>query len=313
MCQFQQIIFQHVDEMISNENSFLYDFILTFFSSLLAFAGAWGIMKIQIGRERRVQQEIDRQANIGQLRHFCSQTDTVLKACEQRLADMWEYVAKQNENLYEDAIFKRRVLFCLNRLLNDDSHELREALVHLSPKTQWDVNFEQFYLSLDSLKGIVIYSERIDVVRGENSLETKKRFQHVFESVASSMQMHAMKLYEILGEARYENNEYKWLDEYLQKRTELLHHDNDSIKPMNVWNAELIVPFLERLIGLEGTQSRYMYLNDLKECRVQANHFKTNIEFHLEQFSTYIEMIESQIGKLRNSKLAFEEILKSMG
>lgn len=303
-----QIVFQHVDQMNDEGGSLGYDLGVAFFSALIAFMGAWAIMKYQLNKEKKSQKEQEYQQDKDQLEHFLRQTMIVVQACEVRLKLITEYTIEQQKDHYEDAKLQRNTLNCLNRLLTDDPHELHVSLKHLSIDVDWSAQFDNYYKTLDDLQAIFSEIERIDDVRVKSSIEYKLKFQGIFEGVSNAIAMHCYKMSREHGNERDKIPEYQCLNEFLHARNEILTQDNASIKPLNVWNEKLLQPFLNDLLQLNNKDLVLNYAYQIKECRVIINFFKTNIENHIKEIERHIPMVQDRIDKLKEALRLFETI-----
>jgi hypothetical protein len=269
-----------------DEPAFWIDFLTTFFGSILGFGSALLIYYVETRRDNKKEAKNKLEENLNKLIYLKQLIESVLKTYnKQQLPYIKEFISQQRLNLLDLKAMRRVASNDFKRLINIDNKGVFEAWgEHFGNEPEWIKNYKRTHASLDFLEGAIFETYRIERSNNDKCYEILLEVKEYIEDIPIIISNFARQLEGELGEKRWTNEYYLFIDSHIKKFRKLI----DDGANLEIINNEFLQPLLETYFSKFKTLPfPEEVLIKAKKARVKMNDVRTEVEHVLQQFEKF--------------------------
>jgi len=270
-------------------------FFWVFLGAFLGFGFSLVLYYKQIKKDKEKEKN-DREQNFKNLLVYYRQLiESVKKASYKQLDFIDSFIQKQEEDHIDLQGLAIVATNDFGRLANIDNRGVFEAWTHFFVESDSIKTYKNTNASLDFLEGTFKEMIRIHYDHTKDMYSQLMAIKDILDNLPDQLSTIAMNMANELGETRWQNELYVYIDSTIQKYHTLLEDGADIHKI----NKEFLVPLLEAFVSKYKTASfAPIILNSCKKIRVKLHHIENEVKNIIVQFKLVRERTKESLAIL---------------
>lgn len=294
------IVFKFGNHYYGEGDSIFFQLFMSFIGAFFGFGFALLLYYLQNKRDEKSKEKEIQSKFKDQLQYFKLLLKGSLDFIEKQLNLLDEYIEEQKENPYDQKVYNESANNDINRLLSLDLHSIFVAYrENFKNKTNWIKEYTDFFHSLDFVHGKLLEVRKIYSNNLDQSWTDLLKVKDIIDQIPNQLSKYSMRIANELGDKRWENNEYKFLDNQIKKYRELV----DSGAGLEKINKEYLEALIKDVLdNYSKSEFAEEILTSCKTARVKLNDIKNHMNDMLEEFGTVKGSLNSSIENLKRMK-----------
>jgi hypothetical protein len=297
------IIFKYGEHFYdSGDNSIWIQFGLTVLGAFLGFGFALLIYYKNIKREKIEQEEKQQIESQNILKYNRLLVDNLLKNTNRQIESLANFKVDQEKDLLNIIVPKQIVTNDFQRLILINK-DIFDSFNYLNDQdSDWIEELKQLHTNIDFIEGVLKEIYRITTNHLEICYKNSSDIKQKIELIPDKLSSYAFFLQKQLGEDRWKNDLYLFVDFAIKKYRELIEKKADS----NLFNSDYLEPLIETIMtDHKGDEFLEEIIFLAKNSRVKMDDIKVDIINLIETFDEITKDLNKSKEKVKglNDKL----------
>lgn len=286
-----------------SENSFLLQILMSFIGAFFGFGFALILYYFQNKKVKNKQSLERTQVHKDQLEYFKILLSGSLTFVEKQLDLLKEYISEQEE-LLDQKIYKESANNDINRLMSLDLHSIFLAYREIfGANKSWIKEYSGFYHSLDFVDGKLLEVRRIYKNNLDQGWDDILNVKALVDQLPNQLSKYALRISNNLGEERWKNDAYIFLDSQIIKYREIVSKGAD----LETIGKDYLKPMIKEILDNHDKEEfAEEIMTTCKNARVKMNDIKGHMRDMLDLFKTVPESLKTSIKNMEKMKLKLE-------
>lgn len=278
---------------------------MSFIGAFFGFGFALFLYYLQNKKVKNKQILKRTQEHKDQLEYFKLLLSGSLTFVEKQLGLLKEYISEQEE-LLNQKIYKESANNDINRLLSLDLHSIFLAYREIfGDNKDWIKEYSEFYHSLDFVDGKLLEVRRIYKNNLDQGWEDILNVKALVDQVPNQLSKYALRISNELGDERWNNDAYKFLDSQIKKYREMVNNGAD----LETIGKDYLEPMIKGILDNHAEQEfAEEIMTTCKNARVKMNDIKGHMKDMLDQFKKVPESLKASIENMEKMKSNLQTI-----
>lgn len=274
------------------------DFVINFIGAFLGFGFALLIEYLKKRSDNKKEKRNQEKEKKQKIEYYKLLLEEVLRISLEQIDSIEKYIEKQNKSYFNLQVLQRIPTNSFTRLKTIDNKGVFEALAEkFNNDNEWLKKYNSLNSTLDFLEG-VICEELLKINRrtlevGYNDLMYVK---NLIDEIPDILLREALKKAEILGEKKYENPEYDFINYSILKYHELMEKKAD----FGSINNELLFPLLNNILPFSSHPYAQEVIFNAKNSRVRLTDIENNIKQTIKTHCQMTEQLKDALIEVKN-------------
>lgn len=218
-----------------------------------------------------------------------------------------EFIENQKKDYLDLQVLKRKTTNDFSRIKNIDNIGVFEAWGHFfGAENQYIKEYKNANAALDFLEGSLEEMDKIFASHTKACYDELMIIKGNIDHVPDHLSMLAMKTANELGEKRWSNEWYVFLDTQINLYHELIKEEAN----IHAIESEFLSPMIEILLSKFRSNPSSIEILDLcKKIRVKLHHVSNDVKNAITQFETLRQRTSTSLATLNVTKQKIEAIL----
>ena len=290
----------------SSENSILNQFALSIFGAFLGFGSALFIYYKKIRSDRKTQKRIQQIETANKLKYHKLLIDNIVKNTKNQVVLLNKYKIDQEKDLLiilppmQIATNEFERLIYINKDIFDSLNYINKHC------DNWIEDFKRLNTTIDFIEGTLKEIHRISSNHLEISYRNALEIKQKIELIPDKLTSFAFKLQNDLGEKRWQNGLYLFVDAAIKEYLQLVEEKADLNKLNNVY----LDPMMRNILEFYKNELFFEEIIFLCKCaRVKMNDIKTDMKNTINVFVNINAELERTIKDVEelNNKIHIQQ------
>lgn len=275
------------------------DIIVAFIGAFFGFGLALLIEYWNVRRSKKKEKEAIEDENQKKIEYYIILLKEVASKTQKQVELIQKNIKEQSENLLYPIPLTRISTSFFARLRNIDNRGVFEALAHnFKSDKDWVKKYSNLNSYLDFLEGVLCEElTRINKNTLEKGFKDQLYVKNLIDEIPNILSREAFVKKQILGDSRFENDEYVLIDDSIWKYRELA----DAKAHLETFNKELLEPLLEKYSEYEGKPYAQNVIFNCKNARVRMTDIKSDISSTISTYQQIITSLSEPIEKVKET------------
>ncbi len=288
----------------ANEGSILIQFILTTFGAFLGFGFALLLYYINNRLDKKKQNNKQTVDNLNKIKYYKLLIENIIDDTKRQMSSLDKFNKEQAKDLLDIKIPMKVPTNDIKRLItiNKDIFEAFNDFNHQDDK--WIENLRKMHTNIDFIEATLSEISIITSRHLESCMRNIIDIKQKIELIPDRLSSFAFFLQKELGETRWQNDLYTFIDTEIKNYGELINQKAD----FNTFENEYLKPLIEKIMDNfkeEPFLEEIIFLS--KNSRVKMTDIKTEVTDLMETFEGIQSSLDrsiTKIGKLNNNLLS---------
>jgi len=274
---------------------------VTAMGAFLGFLFALFVEWIKIWRDKKKAQKIVAEENNRKIEYFILLLEEVVRLSGRQIDMIKKYIIEQQRDSLKLMPLKFIATNVFTRIKNIDNRGVFEALTarFRNDKT-WLSYYNELNSSLDFLDWLFLKElHRINNNTLERGYKDLYYIKDLINSIDNTLSKEAMNIMHKLGNARFEDSEYLFIDKKINLYRQLIEGQSD----LNQINTSFLRPMQEEIIKEQPEFEKYPYIQEIlfksKDARTKMYNVSQDINNVLNTYTKYVQQIQQQVADIK--------------
>ncbi|MDR1737232.1 MAG: hypothetical protein LBR66_00215 [Candidatus Symbiothrix sp.] len=264
-----------------------------FFGFLFALCIEW----IRLMLDKKKTQKLIENENKRKIEYFILLLEEVVRVSEQQANIIRNYIMEQRRNFLSIKTLTLIATNVFTRLKNIDNRGVFEALAaRFKNDKTWLSRYNKLNSSLDFLEGLLREElHRINNNTLEKGYKDLCYIRDLIEYIANVLSKEAMRKANELGDGRFEDSEYQFIDAKIKLYRQLIEEQSN----LNKIGTHFLLPMQKEILEEYLEFKEYPYIQDIlfksKDARVRMNNVRQDIQNVLNTYQRYVQQMQQSI------------------
>lgn len=282
----------------TGDSSIWIQFALTILGAFLGFAFALFLYHKSIKREKTEEEKKQQLESRNKLQYHKLLIDNLIKTTQNQIESIDKYKVEQGKDLLNVIPPKQIVTNDFKRLVFINK-EIFESFNNVNKnKIDWIEDLKKLHITIDYIEGVFSEISRMTTYHLKDSYIKSSDIKQNIELISDRLSSFAFYLRKQLGENRWENNLYVFVDTSIKQYRMLVNEKADFNKINNNYLDPMLNSILENFQE-EPFFEEIMFL--AKKSRVKMNDIKTDVRLMIEEMELVKMELERSLIKVEES------------
>lgn len=276
---------------------FVYDeWVIAIGSAFLAFAGAYGIMHLQLVLDKRNLELQERNQHLRALEYFILRLRIAKNDYSEQFQMARNFIENQVKDYYEDAPMRYTTIGSLERTLSEPHHVFSNALFGvLGDSERSALLYKRVYERLDAANGYVTEIIRLNELRLSDSVKEKEKLRFGIDTTSDVVAGIQQRVSRILQENRKTDTWWIFCQSFLEEYQSLVKEGKSH--SLRVWE-EFGTKYAKHVLDLPETDWKPDLQVRIRAFRMNINQFTINLKTTAGSIQGYFENMKIVEDKL---------------
>lgn len=287
-------------------NSVWIQFALTFLGAFLGFGFALLIYYKSVKREKSEEETKQRTESRNKLQYHKLLIENLIKTTKNQIESIDKYKVEQEKDLLNVIPLKQVVTNDFKRLIYINN-EIFESFNNFNEnKIDWIEDLKKLHITIDYIDGVFSEIFRMTTNHLKDSYLKASDIKQKIELIPDRLSSFAFYLRKQLGEKRWENDLYVFVDDAIKQYQILIDANADFNKINTDYLDPMLNKILERFQG-EPFFEEIMFL--AKNSRVKMNDIKIDVKNMIKEMGKVKTELEKSLTKVEESIQKLNNVL----
>jgi hypothetical protein len=279
----------------SLDSSVWLQFALTVFGAFLGFGTALFIYYKKLKKEKNEQKRKQETENRNRLKYHKLLFENLVKITQNQIKYLENYKVEQEKDLLNIIPIKQVATNDFKRLVFINK-EIFDALNYFNKnQNEWIEQLKKLHITIDYIEGTFKEIRRINSNHLKENYKDSSYIKQKIELIPDRLSSYAFYLQKQLGEERWNNGLYVFVNTAIKKHQELVDEKAD----FNKFNLEYLEPMLNTILENFKDETFFEEIMFLaKSARVKMNDIKNNVQNVIIESEKIKQELEKSLEKI---------------